>query len=414
MNKNKLKTTIIEQNENFCRYEAFIDRKIEKDFIDNPKISIISGVRRSGKSTMLKQIAQDLLKYYYLNFEDERLLDFQTKDFNSVLEIFYELYGVGGVFLFDEIQEVPAWEKFVRRLYEEKAKIFITGSNAKLLSSELSSSLSGRHIKKELFPFSFREYLQYEGFEIKKNLTAKDQAKLAAKLREYAQWGGFPEVLKSRYPEELQQLYQDILIKDLLVRFKIRETKTFREIALYLLSNSASPISFNNLAKLLGVKSVATVKNYVDFFEEAYLFFSLYKFDYSIKKQIKNDRKTYAIDTGLINAVSFKFSENTGHILENLIYLELRRSGQDIYYHFDKKECDFLVRKGNRVQAAIQVAYSLAQPASREREIAGLTEAMTAHNLRQGLIITFDEEDELKIGKLKINIVPAWKWLLGN
>ena len=133
MNKNRLKTTIIEQNENFKKSEAFIDRKIEKNFIDNPKISIISGVRRSGKSTMLRQIAKDLPKYYYLNFEDERLLGFSAKDLNSALEVFYELYGEGGVFLFDEIQEVPAWEKFVRRLYEEKAKLFITGSNAKLL-----------------------------------------------------------------------------------------------------------------------------------------------------------------------------------------------------------------------------------------------------------------------------------------
>lgn len=414
MNKNRLKSTIIEQREDFVKARTYIDRVIPAEFVSGRKISVITGVRRCGKSTLLKQIADKSEGFYYLNFEDERLLDFVSADFDTVLEIFYELYGEGKIFLFDEIQEVKAWEKFIRRLFEQGEKIFVTGSNAKLLSSELSTALSGRHLRIELYPLSFSQYLLWNKFKFKENYTTKDKALIAGHLREYLEFGGFPEIIASRSKEELRQLYQDILIKDLLVRFKIRDSKSFREIALYLLSNTASPISFNSLAKIIGIKSVTTVKNYVDNFSEAYLFFSLFKFDYSVKKQLINDRKIYAIDTGIINAIAFKFSANSGHILENIVFLELKRRGQEIYYHKNKKECDFILRKGTKIFAVIQVAYSLADKKTREREISGLLEALSVYKLKEGLIITFDEEDEENIGDYKIKIVPVWKWLIGK
>ena len=412
MDKNIIKSVILEQRKSFEKRVEIIPRSIDVEFIKTKKISVISGIRRSGKSTLLKQISKNFSDYYYLNFEDERLLDFGFKDLNVLYEIFLEIYGEQNVFLFDEIQNVFGWEKFVRRLFEDGKKIFITGSNAKLLSSELATTLSGRHLKMELYPFSFGEFLQYAKFQSQDFYGTLERSVLAKNFNRYLEYGGFPEIVTGGSTEELKQLYQDILIKDLIVRFKIRDTKIFREIALYLLSNISSPMSFNNVRKMVGAKSVTSVKNYIDFFEEAYLFFPLFKFDYSIKKQIINDRKVYAIDNGIANAVAFKFSENKGRNLENLVFIELKRRAKDIFYYKGKKECDFLIRHGLKITEAIQVSQSLGNPDAEEREIAGLLEAMEKFKLKKGLIITENQEEERKIKGEKIKIVPAWKWLL--
>ncbi|HAI73810.1 MAG TPA: ATPase [Candidatus Moranbacteria bacterium] len=412
MDKNTIKLIVVEQRKNFEKKLELISRKISKGFVESKKISVISGIRRSGKSTLLKQIAKNFSGYYYFNFEDERLLDFKAVDLNVLYEALMELYGEQRVFFFDEIQNVCGWEKFACRLFEDGKKIFITGSNAKLLSSELATTLSGRHLKMELYPFSFDEFLKYENFPDKDFYDTKERSALARYFNRYLEYGGFPEIVTSKNKKELEQLYQDILIKDLIVRFKIRETKIFREIALYLLSNITAPMSFNNVRNMVGVKSVTTVKNYVDFFEEAYLFFSLFKFDYSIKKQIINDRKVYAVDTGLANSVAFKFSEKIGANMENIVFIELKRREADIYYYKDKKECDFVVRKGLRISEAIQVSQNLSDPETEKREITGLLEAMEKFNLKKGLIITESQEEKRKIKNKTIEIVPAWKWLL--
>lgn len=412
MDKNIIRDTVLDQRESFEKKDGFIERNVSESFLTTKKISVISGIRRSGKSTLLKQISKDYKNYAYLNFEDERMLDFTYRDFNSLLEIFLELYGDQDIYLFDEIQNIFGWEKFVRRLFEDGKKIFITGSNAKLLSSELATSLSGRHLKMELFPFSFREYLKHKRVGSKKHYTVKEKGKINEYLMRYTKYGGFPEIVVGGNTEELRQLYQDVLIKDLLVRFKIRETKAFRDVALFLLSNISSPVSFNNLKKLLGIKSVTSVKNYVDFFEEAYLFYSLFKFDYSVKKQIINDRKIYCVDTGIANAVAFRFSENIGRSMENIVFIELRRKGKDVYYHKDKKECDFVIRHAMKITEAIQVAQTIFDPKTKERELAGLLEVMDKFKLKTGLIITQDQEADIKIGKRVIRIIPLWKWLL--
>lgn len=412
MDKNTIKLVVAEQRESFKKKLELISRKIPNSFIKSKKISVISGIRRSGKSTLLKQIAKNFSDYYYFNFEDERLLDFKADDLNVMYEVLLELYGRQKVFLFDEIQNVYGWEKFARRLFEDGKKIFITGSNAKLLSSELATTLSGRHLKMELYPFSFAEFLEFEKFPIKNFYNTEEKSVLARNFKHYLEYGGFPEIVTGKNKKELNQLYQDILIKDLIVRFKIRETKIFREIALYLLSNITAPMSFNNVRNMVGVKSVTTVKNYIDFFEEAYLFFSLFKYDYSIKKQIINDRKVYAVDTGLANAVAFKFSENIGANIENIIFIELKRREADIFYYKDKKECDFVIRKGLKITEAIQVTRDLANPQTAEREFRGLLDAMEKFNLKNGLVITESREEERKIDGRKIKIIPAWKWLL--
>jgi len=412
MNKNILKQIVVEQREVFEKQVEVVFRSVPKGFAQSKKISVISGIRRCGKSTLLKQLAKECASYSYFNFEDERLLDFKASDFAALHEVLLELCEDCKYFFFDEIQNVYGWEKFVRRLFEDDKKVFITGSNAKLLSSELATTLSGRHLKIELYPFSFSEFLVFEKFSQKDVYSTKEKSILTRHFNRYLEYGGFPEMVVSKNKKELEQLYQDVLIKDLIVRFKIRETKTFREIALYLLSSISLPMSFNNLRKMVGVASVTSVKNYVDFFEEAYLFFSLFKFDYSIKKQIVNDRKIYVVDVGIANAIAFKFSENAGRNLENVVFVELKRRGSEIFYFKDKKECDFVVREGLKISQAIQVSHSLAEPKTAEREIAGLLEAMEKFKLKTGLIITESQEAERKIDGKKIKIVPAWKWLL--
>jgi uncharacterized protein len=411
MDKNTLRQIIIDQREQFKKTDRIIKRNINEDFLTSKKISVISGVRRSGKSTLLKYISQSYENYYYLNFEDERLLNFNAGNFNILYEVFLSLYGEQKIIFFDEIQDVAGWEKFVSRLYGDGYKIYITGSNAKLLSSELATSLTGRHIKIELFPFSFAEFLEYKKFSYCKNLDSKEKSRLLRLFDEYLEFGAFPEMVESQSEEEIKQLYQDILIKDLIIRFGIREIKAFRELALYLLSNISSNISFNNLMKILEFKSVTTVKNYIENLESAYLFFTVNKFDYSLKKQIINDRKIYSIDTGLINFVSFAFSKNTGKLLENLVFIELRRRGVESFYHHAKKECDFLLRKGRAIISAIQVTRAITKE-NKEREVAGLMEAMDIYNLNTGLILTYDQGYEIKAGHKKILIMPIWKFLL--
>ena len=411
MDKNILQLVALDQRESFEKKESFMARDVDRATIDSKQITVISGIRRSGKSTLLKQISASVQGYYYCNFEDERLLDFTHLDFQPLYEVFLETFGEQKVFFFDEIQNIAGWERFVRRLFGEGYKIFVTGSNAKLLSSELATSLTGRYLKLELYPFSFKEFLSFRQIPISRHWTTREKSMLARQFQDYCALGGFPGVIKSGNKDELIQLYQDILIKDLLVRFKIREVKAFRELAFYLISNIAAPMSFNNLKKLLGFKSVMTVKNYSDFLEEAYIFFSVSKFDYSVKKQIINDRKIYCIDTGLSGAVGFSFSENRGRVLENIVFLELKRRGKEVYYYHGNGECDFLLRHGSVITTAIQVTDGLSQE-NEKREVAGVLEAMDSHALKKGLILTLNQERDIVVGKSTVEVRPLLKWLL--
>jgi uncharacterized protein len=414
MIKSNLRQVITDQEEVFRGREKLTDRNIPIDFISSPKISVITGIRRCGKSTLMKIISGKFKNFCYLNFEDERLLDFNYENFNDLLELFYETSGNNpDAFFFDEIQNVYGWEKFVRRLFREKKKVFITGSNAKLLSSEFSTSLTGRYIKKELYPFSYKEFLKTKDIEFEKKLSTSKKGEVKRYFNEYIKTGGFPEYIKSKNKDELSQLYRDILIKDLIVRFGIRDTKSFRELSLYLLSNISSLYSYNNLAKLLNIKSTNSVKNYIEFLEEAYLFFSVSKYEYSIKKQIIQNKKIYSIDTGIYNAVSFTFSENRGRQLENIVFLELKRKDNEVYYYKNKNECDFIVVKNNKPFTAIQITETL-NNVNRDRELNGLTEAMESYNIKSGLVLTYDQFDEISLNKNKITVLPIWYWILFN
>lgn len=412
MIKMALLSEIIEdQLSKFKNRDIGISRDIEFDkYIKTQQITIISGIRRSGKSTLLAQFSKKFENFYYFNFDDDRIADFAIEDFQGLIIAFQKLYASKIIFL-DEIQNVEGWERFIRRIYDEGYKIFITGSNAKLLSSELATHLTGRYVKIELYPFSFKEFLQFKKVEYGKKTSAV-KAEILKYFDEYLRLGGFPDFLKYGDEEFLKRIYNDILYKDLLVRFKIKEVKAFKQLASFLFTNFTKEVSYNSLKNILGFKSSTSVKNYIDFMQESFLIFELYKYDFSLKKQFISDKKSYVIDNGLRNIISFYFSEDLGKSLENLVFLELKRRGNEIYYYKNKKECDFLIKDKARIIQAIQVSKDIEPGKNKDREFGGLLEAMKAFGLKEGTILTQFQEDAFKKDDYIINAVPIWKWLL--
>jgi uncharacterized protein len=412
INISLLEEVVSDQLEYFRRKDAGVIRHIDFErYLTSKQITIISGIRRSGKSTLLSQFAQKLESYYYINMDDERLINFSVDDFHNLMVVFQKLYPAGSVLL-DEVQNIAGWERFVRRIHDEGYKIFITGSNAKLLSSELGTHLSGRYIKIELYPFSFRESLDFHGVDYRAK-SSRGRAVLLKHFEEYLKKGGFPEFVRYNDHEYLKRIYDDILYRDILVRFRIREVKAFKQLASFLFSNFTKVTSYNSLKTGLGFKSVTSVKDYIEFMQEAYMVFELAKYDYSLKRQIASGRKIYVIDNGLRNAVSFYFSDDLGRLLENLVFIEMKRRREEIYYFSGKNECDFLVRKGTRITEAIQVSLELRKGVNEQREIDGLLEAAKTFRLKTGTILTQHQEDEMIKDGVTIKIMPVWKWLLG-
>lgn len=414
MNTNTLKEIIIQQRE-----MDVVNNLIARDKFNSikqmPSVVILSGIRRCGKSTLLKQIrAINNEKDYYLNFDDERLLHFTKDDFQQLHETFIELYGVQKTFYFDEIQNIKYWEFFIRRLHNEGNKVYITGSNANLLSKELGTHLTGRHIQVELYPFSFKEFLDFNKvkFEQKDFYTTEGKATLKKQFENYFNDGGFPEYLQTKKIEYLKSLYDSILYRDILVRNKIQNEIEIRELGHFVAGNISKPISFNGLKSTINVKHVNTVKNYLKYFEDTYLIFLLARFDYSIKKQIVNPKKLYFIDNALAKNISFRFSEDRGRFLENVVFIVLKRRGHELFYHKIKKECDFLIREKSKITQAIQVTASLENEKTKDREVAGLNEALDTHNLKEGLILTENENFDIDIEDKIIHVRPIYKWLL--
>jgi len=421
MNKSLLKEIVLEQEKDRQGIDAGIPREAltaASRHATLPHAVVISGLRRSGKSTLLNQILSDVYTtgVYYFSFEDERLVDFKVDDFNNLYEVFLEMYGEKKVFFFDEVQNVPQWEVFVRRMQEKGCKFFITGSNASLLSKELGTKLTGRHVGVELFPFSFNEYLSFKGFQLSKNAFSltTERAALKKHFAEYLKHGGMPEYLKYQDATLLKRVYEDILYRDIVARYGIKQVKPLRELGLYLLSNIGGTFSYNNLKKVLGVGSMNTVKRYADFMENSYLIFLVSKFSYSLKQQFVSLKKIYCIDNGLAEAVAFQFSRNKGKFLENLVFLELRRKTQEIYYYktFNNLEVDFLVKSGKNNLRLIQVADNLDNDKTRQREINALEKAMDELGLKTALILTEDTEEEIVLKGKVLIIQPIYKWLL--
>ena len=360
---------------------------------------VISGIRRCGKSTLLNQILKNQKKFYYLNLEDPRLEGFELKDFDKADEIFQELYGYKGIYFFDEIQNIEKWEKFVRFLVDKKNKVVITGSNASLLSKELGTRLTGRHISYELFPFSYLEFLKF----FKQKPCEQSYA-------DYLYKGGFPEFLREDDITILHELLKDVLMRDIANRFGIKNTATLRKLSIYLLSNVGKEFSHNSLKKMLEVKSVQSIIDYVSCLEDAYLIFTIPKFSYSYKKQQVNPKKVYSIDNGLSYANSVSFSKDKGKMLENNVFLHLRKKYKEIFYFQKDKECDFVIKEREKIIQAIQVCYEF-NDENQDREIKGLVEAMTELKLKKGLILTYNQEDKFEIKGKQITLKPVWRWL---
>ena len=360
-------------------------------------IVIITGIRRCGKSTLMQQLIKSVndKSCAFFNFEDPRIYGFDNTDFVKLDEII----GTGNKFyFFDEIQNVENWEVFVRNLHDREKVICVTGSNASLLSRELGTKLTGRSVQIELLPFSYTEYCSF-----KKLHHNADSYKL------YIAEGGFPSFVKVGNKEILQQLFRDIIYRDIIVRHGVRNEKTLISIALYLISNAGKEFSYTNIKNTFSVGSVNSVMDYVSWFEDSYLMFTLPRFSWSLKSVAINPKKIYVIDTGFGDANSLSFSADYGRMFENAVYLQLRRKFKEMYYFREKGECDFVVKEQDKITHAIQVCLEL-NAENMAREVNGLIEALHFFNLETGYIITINQEDELiKDGK-KVLLIPAWKW----
>ncbi len=358
---------------------------------------IVTGIRRCGKSTLLQQINNKLEeKSIYLNFEDPRLAGFDLSDFNRLHEIAEEKKTTA--YFFDEIQLIDKWESFVRFRLDEGYRIFLTGSNATMLSKELGTKLTGRHISKELFPFSYHEYLMFTGQH------AGEESSV-----EYLTSGGFPEYLKTGMPEVLMQTFNDIIVRDIALRYNIRNTTLLQQLAVWLVSNCGKLFTGNSLRKLFQIASSSSIMEYLTYFNDAYLFFFIPRFSYSSKVQLVNPKKIYCIDNGFIKTNSVSFSGDKGRLLENMAFLHLRRRSNELYYFSEKNECDFVEFDQKKLVGVYQVCWQLDED-NMDREIAGLTEAMDFFGINQGQIITLKQTDTFNIKNKTITVEPFYKW----
>ncbi|WP_342306422.1 ATP-binding protein [Methanolobus sp. ZRKC5] len=318
------------------------------------------------------------------------------------------------VTFFDEIQNIPGWERFVRRLHDGGKKIYVTGSNASMLSREMGTHLTGRHLSYSLYPYSFKEFLDFKKYELPSSnvLTTVEKSTIKKHFNEYIETGGIPEFVKNRDELYIKTLYENIIYRDIVARYNLKDEKALKTTAYFAASNIAKEISYNNIKKLTGLSSATTVKEYFEYLENSYLAFLVPKFSASLKKQVYSSKKVYFVDTAIAKILGFRTSEDYGRILENIVFMELKRRNEEVYYHRDKKECDFVIRDGYNIREAIQVTQSLENPDTRKREIEGLLEALKAYKLKEGLILTDDSEDEIKMNGRKIIVTPIWKWML--
>jgi uncharacterized protein len=420
LSKELLRQILTEQRTSILKKQTGIEREVLSSIGEKlrlPHIHVITGIRRSGKSTLLRQIIKKYYAdtdFYYVNFEDERFLNFEAPDFNDIYETLVALFGQKKVFFIDEIQQVGHFDAFVRRFYDNGFKFFITGSNAGLLKEEISTRLSGRHIDTGLRPFSFTEYLTFKKITIENInvLQTEDRAVITEMFENYLILGGMPEFLLYEDPQILRQVYDDILYKDIIVRKKVENVRAAKELYLWLLTNFSRKFSYNSLSKKLSSGSINSLRKYTDYLEESYLVRLVNKFDYSLNKQLVNDKKVYLADNGFIPVISTQPGTDQGWLLENLVSCNFP-GGNELFYFSGKKECDFITLSNKTITGAIQVCWNLNSD-NYKRETEGLLEAINFCNLSEGLILTNNQEDTLNIDKKKITVKPVWKWLLNN
>lgn len=381
--------------------------------------SVVSGVRRSGKSTILLQVLKKIISggipkenTLYVNFEEPAFAPYLNIDFLlNIYDAYLEKFNPQGkIFVaLDEIQTVPQWEKFVRGLYDrgENIKFYITGSSSKLLSKEFGSALTGRIYSNEVFPLSFREFLEFKNQQKLLNKNAsKNSPEIRNFFRQYMEFGGFPQITLTENKKDkiqiLKDYYSAIIEKDIVQRYEVRDIKKLKEFCLNLIVNAGTAFS-GYMAEKRQKISQPTANKFLEYAKEVFLVQAIDYFSYSFAEQKTNPHKIYAIDSGLYNAVSFKFSENLGKIFENLVYLEYRRRQKDIFYWKNKNEVDFLIREGTKIDKIINICWELTEE-NEQREIAGLLEAMEKFKKREAEIITVGYGKEIKIGNKKIKV----------
>lgn len=402
--------------------------------VDSGKIITVPGVRRCGKSSLFLLAINQLIRekrvtkeqILFLNFDDERL-KLNADNLDEILQAYRELYPaipVKEVYMFfDEVQMADDWQPFVRRVYEQECKhVFLTGSNSRMLSSELATSLRGRTLQYEEFPLSFREFCNFTGVDTNHYVPA-NRAKLINAFKVYLHGGGFPEVVLAAplYKDRiLQEYFFVMLYKDLVERYEIKNPEPIRYFIKRVMSNLTKPTSINRIYNELKSQGVSIGKNtlydVIVQTESIYLFFSLTKYESSLVKENTGDKKYYCIDNGLRSVLLNPQSEDNGKLLENAVFLHLRRTLQvqeELHYYKGKKECDFVVTEFDKVTRLIQVSYQMGDEETRKREIEGLLEAVRATNCRELVIVTMEIEAEWKEQDMFIKVIPAWRWMLG-
>ncbi len=403
--------------------EVYAQRLVERELkidVDKQIIKVISGIRRAGKSTLCFLLLKNR-KFGYANFDEKPLA--KAKDPEEILKAIKQIYGDVKTLFLDEIQNLKDWELWVNSLYRRGYNLIITGSNAKLLDKELSESLTGRYLAYELFPFSFREVLRFLEFDLDNiNLLKEKQGKLQNMLKEYIDRGGFPEIwVKNLGADYLETLFESILYKDIVKRWKIRHASRMEELARYLFSIFSLKYSFTKLKNVLDFRSKTTVENYTKYLEEAYLVFSLKRYSFREKEKIKSPRKVYAIDTGMMRAVTTMHSKNLGRLMENTVFLELARKhkpNKELFYFETSEghEVDFVVKEGLRIKELIQVTYANSFDEVEHREIRALLKAGDLLKCKVLKVITWDYEDVREISwfnrRGRIEFIPLWRWLL--
>jgi len=427
MNVEELKGIITSQRESLdglFKEEKIIERELDKNhvrsFLAKPNVLAILGVRRCGKSIYSLLLLKGE-KFGYINFFDERLFGLTTDELDKIVKAFYELYGNDvEYFVFDEIQKVLGWERFVSRLRTSN-KIIITGSNSDLLRGDLASFLTGRHVDVELLPFSFKEYLLATGVALDANweYSTKSVATVKKALSEFMEKGGFPEVAKFG-TIMLSQIYKDMIDNDIISHHKLRNPQSLRELAKFLISNTGREVTFNSLRTTLGIKNVHTIAKYSAYIADSYLIYLQERFSYKLKEQFIAPKKVYCVDVGLANNVAFKLSKETGRVMENIVFLELLRrkfyvhSDWELYYWKDHRgrEVDFVVKHADKVEELIQVTYASGKNEISERETVALEIACKELKCDNLLVITWDYEGAQSIGGKTVTFVPLWKWLL--
>ncbi len=396
------------------RKEPYIERDQTLKGMEKNVINVIMGPRRSGKSTFA---IHELLKkdhFGYVNFDDEELIELE--DYDELIEKMSVVYSSPKTLFFDEIQNLKNWELLVNRLQRQGFNLVVSGSNANILSMEMATHLTGRHVSTTILPLSFSEFLKAFG-----EIT---EAETKAKFDLYLEWGGYPEPLakKMDYKDYLSTLFDSVIYKDIVKRFKIRNPSAFENLALYVISHASNAYSYNSLAELTKVKSPNTVEKYLAYLEEAFLIFRINRFSPKIKSQIKSDKKLYCIDNGLISAKGFRIFDRPSELYENVAAVHLwKKYGKSLFYYKSQQggyEVDFVVREGTKITQLIQVAYELDSQKTQEREFRALVTASNDLRCENLVVLTNDYEVEKTFEwfgqKRKIKCIPLWKWLVAS